>query len=65
MEGKLTTVLKINNIYFEIGDTICFTLADGTEWDGTIKTFSDYSIRVEIDGTEKNIALTDVTNIWK
>lgn len=65
MEFKTVTALKVNNMYFEIGDTICFTLADSTEWKGILETFGDMSMRVDINGTKRWIELIKIERIWK
>lgn len=66
MEIKIVKVLRIrSNLYIEAGETVCFTLADGTEWDGKLIDFDTVKITVLIDGIEKQIEAKQITSIWK
>lgn len=66
MEIKIVKVLRIrSDLYIEAGETVCFVLADGTEWDGKLIDFDTVKITVLIDGIEKQIETKQITSIWK
>ena len=66
MEIKIVKVLRIrSDLYIEAGKTVCFSLADGTEWDGKLIDFDSVKITVLIDGVEKQIEYEHITSIWK
>ena len=66
MEFKIVKALKVrSDLYIEAGKTVCFSLADGTEWDGKLIYFDTVKITVLIDGTEKQIKYKHITNMWK
>ena len=65
MEFERIKVLKANNYYFEVGETVCFTLTDGTEWDGKLIQFNDSSMIVLVDGKEELYKYNNIKSIWK
>ena len=66
MEIKIVKVLRIrSDLYIEAGETVCLTLADGTEWDGKLIDFDSVKITVLIDGVEKQIEIKKIASIWK
>lgn len=66
MESKIIEVLKINGFYFEIGDTISFTLVNMFgEWYGELLGFNDTTFAVLVDDEEKIYNLNDLSDIWK
>lgn len=66
MEIKIVKALKIRgDLYIEAGETVCFTLADGTEWDGKLIDFNDSEITVFVDGAERLYKYEQLTSLWK
>ena len=66
MEIKIVKALKIrSDLYIEAEETVCFTLADGTEWDGKLIDFNDSEITVFVDGAERLYKYEQLTSLWK
>ena len=65
MKFNIISVLKVNDLYFEIGDIISYILNDDTQWWGELKSFGEECIIVKVDGLLQIINMDNIKMIWK